>query len=112
MRTLTHAHTHAQIKNKSHGLGTYAVQEDAAAARDVIAKVLGRPLNFQKPREITGQRSKNSETRVADAAKAANAFVLGSNKKPLIHCHHNCDYHHNWNYSQPITHPDHRRRRP
>ena len=78
MRTLTHAHTHTQFNHKDHGLGAYAVEADAAAARDVVAKVLGSPLNFEKPRKIAGQRSKGADQAVADAVKAANALVLGT----------------------------------
>ena len=78
MRTLTHAHMHTQFNHKKYELGHYAVEVDAAAARDVVAKVLGYPLNFKKPRKITGQRSKGADPAVADAVKAANAFVLGN----------------------------------
>ena len=70
--------THTQINHKTYFLGHYAVEADAAAARDLVAKVLGYPLNFKKPRKITGQRSKGAERRVADTVKAANAFVLGT----------------------------------
>ena len=56
-------------------LGQYAVEADAAAARDVVAKVLGHPLNFKKPRKLTGQRSKGADQRVADAVKATNALM-------------------------------------
>ena len=76
--THTRACTHPQINRKKYGLGTYAVEADAAAARDVVAKVLGYPLNFKKPRKITGQRSKGADQRVAEAVRAANAFVLGN----------------------------------
>ena len=78
MRTLTHAHTHTQFNHKNYGLGYYAVEADAAAARDVVAKVLGYPLNFENPRKITGQRSKGVDQRVVDAVRAANAFVIGN----------------------------------
>ena len=78
MRTLTHAHTHVQFNHKEYRLGLYAVEADAAVARDVVAKVLGSPLNFKKPRKLAGQRSKGADQRVADAVKAANALVLGS----------------------------------
>ena len=57
--------------------GCYKAKEDAAAARDVVAKILGYPLNFKKPRKIQGQRSKGADQAVLDAVKAANAFVLG-----------------------------------
>ena len=79
----THAHTHAhsQINSKQYGLGYYAVAADAAAARDLVAKVLGYSLNFTKPRKVTGQRSEGADQAVADAVKAANAFVLGNSKK-------------------------------
>ena len=78
--TLAHPHTrtHTQVKHKKYYLGTYAVEADAAAARDVVAKVLGYPLNFRKTRKITGQRSKSANKLVADAVKAANACVLGN----------------------------------
>ena len=75
-RIRTHAHT--QINYKDVGLGSYAVEADAAAARDVVAKVLGYPLNFKKTRKIAGQRSKSANKLVADAVKAANACVLGN----------------------------------
>ena len=78
MRTLTHAHMHTQFNHKKYELGHYAVEVDAAAARDVVAKVLGSPLNFKKPRKIAGQRSKGVDQALANAVKAANAFVLGS----------------------------------
>ena len=79
-QTLAHPHTrtHTQFNHKTYGLGTYAVEADAAAARDVVATVLGSPLNFKKPRKITGQRSKGADQAVADAVKAANAFMLGN----------------------------------
>ena len=74
MHTCTHTptrtHPHTQFKHKRYPLGYYAVEADAAAARDVVAKVLGSPLNFKKPRKITGQRSKGADQAVADAVKA------------------------------------------
>ena len=85
MHTCTHTptrtHPHTQISHKIWYLGHYAVEADAAAARDVVATVLGSPLNINKPRKITGQRSKGADQAVADAVKAANAFVLGNSKK-------------------------------
>ena len=80
MRTPSRIRTHAhhQIKCKKHGLGYYAVEADAAAAQDAVAKVLGSRLNFTKPRKITGQRSNGADQAVADAVKAANTFVLGT----------------------------------
>ena len=77
---LTHPHTraHTQVKHRQYYLGTYAVEADAAAARDVVARVLGYPLNFKKTRKITGQRSAGADQAVADAVKAANACVLGN----------------------------------
>ena len=79
----THTHTHAQpqINYTRYGLGHYAVEANAAAARDLVAKVLGSRLNFTKPRKVTGQRSEGADQAVADAVKAANAFVLGNSKK-------------------------------
>ena len=59
-------------------LGNYKVEAAAAAARDMIARILGLPLNFEKPREITGQRSESADQTVADAVKAANALMLGT----------------------------------
>ena len=76
-RAHTHRHILTQINGKLCLLGHYAVEADAAAARDVVAKVLAYPLNFNEPREITGQRSKGADQAVADAVKAANAFLLG-----------------------------------
>ena len=80
IHTHTHTHTHAQpqINCKHYSLGRYAVEADAAAARDVVAKVLGYRLNFKKTRKTTGQRSKSADKLVADAVKAANACVLGN----------------------------------
>ena len=82
MHTCTHTptrtHPHTQFNQKLWHLGSYAVEANAAAARDVVAKVLGFPLNFKKPRKITGQRTKGADQRVADAVKAANAFLLGN----------------------------------
>ena len=57
--------------------GSYKAEEDAAAARDVVAKILGHSLNFKELRKIQGQRSKGADQAVLDAVKAANAFVLG-----------------------------------
>ena len=77
------------ISKKKWMLGSYKVEADAAAARDVVANILGYPLNFKKPRKITGQRSKGAETAVADAIKAANAFVLGDSTLGLFwHARH------------------------
>ena len=59
-------------------LGRYADEADAAAARDVVAKVLGYHLNFPEGRAVTGQRSKDAEQAVADAVRAAYALVLGN----------------------------------
>ena len=57
------------------------MEADAAAARDMVAKVFGFRLNFTKPRKITGHRSKGADQRVADAIRVANAFVLGNSLK-------------------------------
>ena len=82
MHTCTHTptrtHPHTQFNHKRYCLGSYAVEADAAAARDVVATVLGSPLNINKPRKITGQRSKGADQAVADAVKAANALVLSN----------------------------------
>ena len=82
MHTCTHTptrtHPHTQFNQKRWHLGRYAVEADAAAARDVVARVLGYPLNFKKTQKITGQRSKSADKLVADAVKAANACVLGN----------------------------------
>ena len=75
--THTHTHTQTQINNKQWSLGIYGVEEDAAAARDVVAKILGYALNFKTPWEIIGQRSVCADQRVADACRAATAFMLG-----------------------------------
>ena len=77
-RASTHTPTPTQFNQKRYCLGSYAVEADAAAARDVVAKVLGYPLNFKKTRKITGQRSECADKLVADAVKAANACVLGN----------------------------------
>ena len=76
--TPTRTHPHTQLNQKQYHLGHYAVEADAAAARDVVATVLGSPLNIKKPRKITGQRTKRADQAVADAVKAANAFMLGN----------------------------------
>ena len=57
--------------------GSYKAEEDAAAARDMVAKILGYPLNFKKLRKIQGRRSMGADQAVLDAVNAANAFVLG-----------------------------------
>ena len=80
----THTHAHPQINYKQYALGQYAVEADAAAARDVVAKVLGYRLNFKKPREISGQSSEGADKAVADAVKAANAFVIGNSNEVRI----------------------------
>ena len=49
--------THTQFNETAWNLGRFAVEADAAAARDSVAKVIGYRLNFKKPRKITGQRS-------------------------------------------------------
>ena len=77
-RAHTHTHTHTQFNETAWNLGRFAVEADAAAARDSVAKVIGYRLNFKKPRKITGQRSNGADQAVADAVKAANAFVLGN----------------------------------
>ena len=66
-----------QVNYKKWSLGNYEVEADAAAARDIVARILGARLNFERPREITGQRSKGADRAVADAVKAANALMLG-----------------------------------
>ena len=82
MHTCTHTptrtHPHTQFNQKQYHLGNYAFEADAAAARDVVATVLGHRLNFKKPRKITGQRAMGAEQAVADAVKAANALMLGN----------------------------------
>ena len=75
--TPTKHHTPPQINHKKYCLGCYAVEEDAAAARDVVAKVLGYPLNFKKPRKITGQTSKGADQALANIVKAAKVFMKG-----------------------------------
>ena len=84
VRTYTCAHkytqTHmldTQINYKEWSLGHYKVEADAAAARDMVACILGFRLNFERPREITGQRSEGADQAVADIVKAANALMLG-----------------------------------
>ena len=66
-----------QVNNRKWSLGYYKVEADAAAARDMVARIRGPPLNFERPREITGQRSEGADQAVADAVKAANALMLG-----------------------------------
>ena len=75
-----YAHTHmlgTQVNYKTWHLGNYEVEADAAAARDMVARILGLRLNFERPREITGHRSEGADQAVADAVKAANALMLG-----------------------------------
>ena len=67
-----------QMNDKSWNLGSYEVEADAAAARDMVARILGLRLNFERPREITGQSSKGADQVVADAVKSANALMLGT----------------------------------
>ena len=67
-----------QINHKNYGLGGYAVEADAAAARDAVAKVLGYPLNFKTPRKITGQNSKGADQALTNAVEVAEALVLGN----------------------------------
>ena len=52
----------------------------------MVAKILGYPLNFKKPRKITGQRAKNADQRVADAIEAAKAFALGISSMTRTFC--------------------------
>ena len=80
--TCAHKYTHThmldtQINYKTWNLGDYEVEAAAAAARDMVARILGLRLNFERPREITGQRSEGADQAVADAVKAANALMLG-----------------------------------
>ena len=80
--TCAHKYTHthmlnAQVNYKRWNLGFYDLEADAAAARDMVARIFGLRLNFERPREITGQRSKGADRAVADAVKAANALMLG-----------------------------------
>ena len=82
--TCAHKYTHTptpmldtQMNDKSWNLGSYEVEADAAAARDMVARILGLRLNFERPREITGQRTKGADRAVADVVKAANALMLG-----------------------------------
>ena len=74
-----HTQMHTQRDSQQvWNLGRYADEADAAAARDVVAKVLGYHLNFPEGRAVTGQRSKDAEQAVADAVRAAYALVLGN----------------------------------
>ena len=82
----THTRAHPQFNHKHYALGCYAAEADAAAARDVVAKVLGNRLNFTKPRKITGQRSEGADQAVADAVKAANAFLSGDFMTTFFRC--------------------------
>ena len=87
-----HKYTHScararkQLNKKAWYLGNYKVEADAAAARDVVARVLGLHLNFERPREITGQRTKGADKFVADAVKAANTFMLGTQPDFICLC--------------------------
>ena len=81
--TCAHKYTHthmlnAQVNYKRWNLGFYDLEVDAAAARDMVARIFGLPLNFERPREITGQRSEGANQAVTDAVKAANALMLGT----------------------------------
>ena len=74
----------AQVNYKRWNLGFYDLEADAAAARDMVARILGLRLNFERPREITGQRSEGADQAVADAVKAANALMLGTQPELLL----------------------------
>ena len=79
-RSHQHTHPRTQVNHKKFNLGHYSLEADAAAARDVVAKVLAYPLNLTKPRKITGQRSEGADKLVTDAVEAANAFMLGNSR--------------------------------
>ena len=70
-----------QIDGKTHHLGTYDDEADAARAHDRVARVLGRRLNFPEDDEsdIVGPRSEGADQAVATAIKAAKTF-LGTDK--------------------------------
>ena len=77
----THVTGHAsQINGKVWALGSYAADVDAARAWDLVASVLGRPLNFSVSEAvgIDGPRSVGSEQLVKDAIQAATTFVKGT----------------------------------
>ena len=58
---------------------------------DKVARALGRPSNFAKPGKIIGQTSKGADKRVADAVKAANAFVLSQESGEANQRHDDAD---------------------
>ena len=70
-----------QIDGKTHYLGYYDDEADAARAFDRVARVLGRPLNFSEDdeSEIDGPRSEGADQAVATAVEAAKTF-LGTDK--------------------------------
>ena len=67
--------TSRQFDGKRWTLGFYEIAKDAASAYDRVARALGQRPNFAKPGKITGQTSKGADKRVADAVKAALAFM-------------------------------------
>ena len=66
-----------QIDGKTHYLGNYDDEADAARAYDRVARVLGRPLNFpeENESEIVGPRSEAADQAVATAMEAAKTFL-------------------------------------
>ena len=75
-------HCSFQIGGKTRNLGHYQSEKDAARARDKVASVLGRSLNFpsSKPVELVGQRSAGADELVAGAVEAAKRFVEAAKK--------------------------------
>ena len=70
-----------QIDGKGHCLGNYVYKADAAQAFDMVARVLGRPLNFPEDEsEIVGPRSEGADQAVATAMEAAKTFLGTSDK--------------------------------
>ena len=64
-------------------LGTYKLEEDAARARDKVARILGRSgLNFPNSDalEIHGPRSAGADRTVAAAVEDARAFMAANGK--------------------------------
>ena len=67
-----------QIKEKTHYLGSYDDEADAARAFDRVARVLGRPLNFSGNDGVEvaeGPRSEGADQSVANAVEAAKRYM-------------------------------------
>ena len=66
-----------QINEKTHNLGSYDDEADAARAFDRVARSLYRPLNFSDtdPLEVAGPKSEGADQAVTNAMEAAKTFM-------------------------------------